>query len=194
MSPDESTSPTLLLRVQRHEPQSWERLWELYGPIVYRWCRRWGVSADDAEDLVQDVFRRVAVGIARFDRGAGGTFRGWLWTIAHHVACDFFHRREAQFLATGGTSQQLRLQQLPAPHEPDAAAEADDRQRLLRSLLTAIQGDFQPRTWEIFERCVLRGEDTAAVAAAVGLSPHSVRQARHRVLQRLREEFAALVE
>jgi len=61
-----ATSSSLLERAKARDPQAWERLVELYGPLVYQWCRRWGISATDSQDVVQELFRAVASGIARF--------------------------------------------------------------------------------------------------------------------------------
>ena len=57
-----------------------------------------------------------------------------------------------------------------------------------------VQGDFAPATWQAFRRHVLEGEPAVRVAAALGLSLNAVRVARSRVLKRLRQELAGLVE
>ncbi len=43
-----ATSPSLLARVQANRPGSWERLVDLYAPLVYHWCRRSALSPEDA--------------------------------------------------------------------------------------------------------------------------------------------------
>ena len=57
-----------------------------------------------------------------------------------------------------------------------------------------VQGDFAPVTWQAFRRHALEGEPAAQVAAALSLSLNSVLLAKSRVLKRLREELAGLVE
>ena len=47
---------------------AWDRLAQLYGPLVYRWARGRGLQAADAENMVQDVFLAVFDGIAGFRR------------------------------------------------------------------------------------------------------------------------------
>ncbi len=189
----QSTSASLLVRVQRFEPDSWRRLVDLYGPIVYRWCRRWGVPAADAEDLVQDVFRRVAGGIGKFSESPQGGFRGWLWRIARNVTHDFFQRYIPSAKAGGGTDLHLQLQEIPAEQDSSSGL-VDDRSRVLHAALQTVRGDFQPQTWDIFWRSAIGGEETADIAAHYAMTPRAVRQAKHRVLQRLREEFAGLLE
>src|SRR4051794_38956050 len=81
----DATSPSLLLRVQGNQAAAWERLVELYAPLVYHWCRRARLGEEDTADVFQEVFRAVArtIGAFRRDR-AGDTFRGWLRTITRN--------------------------------------------------------------------------------------------------------------
>ena len=51
---------------------AWERLVNLYQPEVYRWCRIANLRPDDAEDVCQDVFRRVIQYIPSFSRAMPG--------------------------------------------------------------------------------------------------------------------------
>jgi len=39
-----SISSTLLAQIRARRPEAWQRLVDLYGPVVYRWCRQLGVS------------------------------------------------------------------------------------------------------------------------------------------------------
>jgi len=51
-----------------------------------------------------------------------------------------------------------------------------------------------PATWQAFHRHVLEGEPAVLVAQELGLSLNSVLLAKSRVLKRLRQELAGLVE
>jgi RNA polymerase sigma-70 factor (ECF subfamily) len=57
-----------------------------------------------------------------------------------------------------------------------------------------VQGDFAPVTWQAFLRHVQDGEPAGQVAEALGLSLNAVLLARSRVLKRLRQEAAGLVD
>jgi RNA polymerase sigma-70 factor (ECF subfamily) len=67
-------------------------------------------------------------------------------------------------------------------------------QHVVASLLERVQGDFAPVTWQAFLRHVQEGEPAAQVTKALGLSLNSVLLAKSRVLSRLRQEAAGLVE
>jgi hypothetical protein len=80
-----STSLSLIDRVRARDAEAWQRLSQLYGPLVYRWARQAGLQANDAIDLAQEVFGAVSAGINNFrhDR-PGDTFRGWLWGVTNN--------------------------------------------------------------------------------------------------------------
>src|SRR5438105_11562758 len=77
------TSLGLLERARTDDAAAWGRLVALYAPLVFHWCRRWGLQEEDAADVFQEVFRSVASHLGGFRKErAGDTFRGWLRTIA----------------------------------------------------------------------------------------------------------------
>ena len=56
-----STSSSLLERARAKDPQAWERLCRVYGPVVYHWARNAGLQDQDAADIGQKVCRTVPV-------------------------------------------------------------------------------------------------------------------------------------
>jgi RNA polymerase sigma-70 factor, ECF subfamily len=78
------TSATLLERLNdRSDSAAWRRLVDLYSPLTNGWLRRHGASADDAEDLTQEVLGVIVREVSRFKHnGRVGAFRTWLRTIA----------------------------------------------------------------------------------------------------------------
>ncbi|MEZ6059977.1 MAG: sigma-70 family RNA polymerase sigma factor [Planctomycetaceae bacterium] len=188
----ESISANLLRRLQDPDldQAAWSRLVALYGPLVYRWCRRWQVPADDAPDIVQDVFRSVAAAVRRFSRhNPGSTFRGWLWTISRNAVRRYAGRHQQDAQGTGGTDHLLRLHEVPENCEDDPSFESESV-LLLRSALDTIRADFESHTWEVFWRSAVLGHATADIAEDHSMTCKAVRQARYRVLKRLREECA----
>ena len=191
----DATSPSLLARVQANQPGSWERLIDLYAPLVYHWCRRSALSPEDAADVFQEVFRSVAEHIAGFRRDrAGATFRGWLRTITRNKIHDHFRRTQGRARAAGGTDAQLHLLAVPGPAEEDDAEEAGLLHRQVRQAVEALRGEFEPRTWQAFWKVQIEGQSTADVGAELGMTPAAVRKAKLRVLRRLREELGDLLE
>lgn len=190
------TSVSLLRRVRRLDADAWVRLSSLYSPVVYGWCRRAGLQDNDAADAVQDVFRSVFQGIGEF-RGSdnsqpGGSFRGWLWTITRNQVRLFYRRQGNAPQAVGGTAAHVHLAEHAdefrdlAENEPDAE---ETRCRVLHRAVELVRGDFNESTWQAFAQVTLQGRSIQDVAAELGLKDNAVRQAKFRVLRRLREEL-----
>ena len=69
-----------------------------------------------------------------------------------------------------------------------------ERDSLRRRALAILSGDIESRVWQAFWRCAVEDESPADVAECLQMTVWSVYKARARVLQRLREEFADLVD
>jgi hypothetical protein len=54
-SPDQ-TSFTPVGRVQANDDAAWQRLVDLYGPLIFSWGCRAGLSVEDAADVMQEAF------------------------------------------------------------------------------------------------------------------------------------------
>ncbi len=189
------TSPTLLDRVRDRDQDAWQRLIGLYGPLVLAWCRHWGVTGPDAEDVAQEVYQAVAAGLEHFRRDRpGDTFRGWLKGVTRHKLLDHLRRRQNVPAAAGGTDAHLHLQQLADPDTDLPEDSAADLSALYHRALELVRGEFEPKTWQAFWRVTVDGLPTANVATELGLSNAAVRMAKSRVLRRLREEVGDLIE
>lgn len=182
------TSSSLLDRVKADEKGAWERLVNLYAPLLYHWCRRWKLQDEDLSDVFQEVFKTLVVHLAEFRKDrAGATFRGWLWTITRNKVNDHFRKRSH----AGGSEAAMRLSQVPAPEKPAESdpEEAEAVRALYHRGLQLIRGEFEPRTWQAFWKTAVEGRAPREVAGELSMTPGAVRVAKSRVLQRLREEL-----
>jgi RNA polymerase sigma-70 factor (ECF subfamily) len=173
----------------------WRRLDELYRPLLRAWVARAGVPASDVDDLVQDVLLVVFRKIAGFEWRGQGAFRAWLRTILANRVRDYFRGQKYRPTATGDSDILRRLDELESPDS--ALSQLWDRehdQHVAAALIRRVQGDFTPVTWAAFRRHVMDGEPAVEVAAALGLTLNSVLLAKSRVLKRVRQELAGLVD
>jgi RNA polymerase sigma-70 factor (ECF subfamily) len=153
--------------------------------------QRAGLQHADIVDVVQEVFRAVAASIERYDRGQGTGFRGWLWGVARNKLRDFRRRRMTHPAAAGGTEAMQRL-----AHIADGALEEEDEpdpetseRVLLHRALELIRSDVKPQTWQAFWRLAVEGDRVAEISRDLGMSAKAVRQAKYRVIRRLRTEL-----
>lgn len=189
----------MLHRAQQGDPEAWNRLAQLYGPIVYGWARRLGCQPPDAADVMQETFLAVAVAIGRFDhQRPGATFRGWIWTITRNKIHDLWRRGDADQPGVGGSTAKGRMEQFPQhpaakPDDQPPSAATEDQTILRRQALALIRDQFEPRSWAMFWETTICGRDVADVASELGVSRWAVYKMRTRVLMRLREQLDGLV-
>jgi RNA polymerase sigma-70 factor (ECF subfamily) len=190
------TSVSLLERLAgAPTDDDWRRLVDLYQPLLRAWMTRAGVAASDVDDQVQEVLVVVFRKMAGFEWRGQGAFRAWLRTILANELRDYFRGQKYRPIATGDSDFLRRLGELESPDS--ALSRLWDRehdQHVVASLMERVQGDFDPVTWQAFVRHVQEGKPAGQVAEALGLSLNSVLLAKSRVLKRLRQEAAGLVE
>lgn len=186
-----ATSLSLLERVKTRDTAAWERLVNLYTPLVNHWAGRHLQEADMA-DIRQEVFLSVSRMIGEFERvSTSGSFRGWLRVITRNKICDYWRMRQKVREETGGTISH-QLQEIPADF--GQVSETDEFGILYQKALELVAVDFESRSWSAFWQVVVEERDPAAVAADLQMSLNAVYLAKGRVLARLREEFAGLID
>ncbi|MFO0847559.1 MAG: sigma-70 family RNA polymerase sigma factor [Gemmataceae bacterium] len=186
------TSLSLLARARAHEPAAWNRIVDLYAPLVYSWCRRQSLQEADALDVGQEVFRSVYVHLSAYRRDRpGDSFRGWLKTITRNKVSDARRRGRNRELAGGGVVDHL-AQQPAGP--PDPGDDDSERKAVLRRAMELVRGDVAPRTWAAFWLATIEGRPVPEVATELGVSENAVYLAKSRTVRRLRAMYGELVE
>jgi RNA polymerase sigma-70 factor (ECF subfamily) len=189
------TSLSLLERVRANDPTAWERLVALYRPLIEFWCSRGGVDRSDSEDVAQEVLAGAAAGIATFRRDRpGDTFRGWLRGITRNLVRTYFRRNQDRVHAEGGSDALAQMLEIPDPLAGPAEGEDTEVGRLYQRALEQVRCEFEERTWQAFWLTVVEGRSPAALAAELGTSEMNIRQAKSRVLRRLKQEVGDLID
>ena len=199
VNPDEcvETTSSLLQRAVSREQGAWERMVALYGPLVYHWCRRWGLQPSDAENVGQEVFAHVLKGLPSFrSRPDSGSFRGWLYRISRNCFVDHLRRLPPEVIGLAGGEEQSAVARLPAEQfEEQRAAELEQDDSLLcRRAIEMIRAEISPRDWQAFYALVVEQRSAAEIAAELGVSANVVYLAKSRLLKRLRREFEELMD
>src|SRR5947199_10644302 len=111
------TSLTLLDRLQRHpDPGSWQRLVDIYAPLIGRWLARSPLQSADHEDIIQEVLKIVVQKLPDFERRREGSFRTWLRVVTANCLKGHWRSEKYRPLATGDSDFYIKLQQLEDPH------------------------------------------------------------------------------
>jgi RNA polymerase sigma factor (sigma-70 family) len=183
------TSLTWLARlVASTDGLAWERLSEVYTPLLARWAARSGVPPVDRDDVVQEVLIVVVQRVAEFEHQRPGAFRSWLRSILANKLRGYFAKQRN---ATPG----IDFDSLADPHSVlGRQLDAEHNAFVVLRVMSLIEHDFEPRTWLAFRRVVLSGESTADVARDLNMSLNAVVLARGRVMKRMRQEIGAWCE
>ncbi|MFO1066194.1 MAG: sigma-70 family RNA polymerase sigma factor [Pirellulales bacterium] len=200
-----ATRASLITRARQKDDQAWRELVALYSPLIVSWCARLGITGEATADCIQEVFASVARSLDTFHTsGSAGAFRGWLWVITRNKLRDAARRRARGPEARGGSTMLGILHAVPDESDgvsitfgADASdldrdaepSSTEDVRQLMHRAMAQIERAFDAMTWRAFWRTVVDGVDTASVAAETGLSPASVRQAKSRILRRLRQQL-----
>jgi RNA polymerase sigma-70 factor (ECF subfamily) len=189
------TSLSLLARLQtKPDPLSWQRLVDIYAPLIGRWLSRSPLQRADHEDVTQEVLKIVVQKLPEFQRRREGSFRAWLRVVTVNCLREFWRSTKHQPTATGDSDFLRKLQELEDSHSELAQVwNAEHDRHVVRRLLELIGPQFEPVTLQAFRSVVLDGQKSAQVAAELGISVNAVFLAKSRILRQLRRELDGLL-
>jgi RNA polymerase sigma-70 factor (ECF subfamily) len=95
---DPQVVASLVERCAGGDAAAWEEIVRLYHRRIYNLCYRFAGSADDAEDLTQEVFIRMYRTLKSYDVGRGA-FATWVTTITRNLLVDHFRRSRMERLS-----------------------------------------------------------------------------------------------
>ena len=205
MPPDPSpstlrTRPSLLFRLRDWKDEaSWTEFYQLYYHLIYGCSRRAGLAHADAEEVAQDVFKRVAETIAEFESNpARGTFRSWLLQLTRWKIADKFRARkphEKQPAAGYGCDDADRtstIERLPNEETFSAHWNAEWQQNLLDTAANRLARRVPAKHFQAFDLYKRQGWSVLRVAQSLDLSCASVYVISHRLTKQLKVEIKTL--
>ena len=182
-----STGADIVRSAQRGDGNAFARLVVLYDADVRAVTRGLVRDADDAEDMRQEVWLRVA---ERIGTVAPDSFRGWLRTIARNTCLNFLrtHASRARITDADATAEVL----LAVDHgslAPEGSVLAQDDRREMWEALGGLSEDDRIvlRLRELEERSYVE------IAEMLSTTPHAAEVRTHRARGRLRRALEALM-
>lgn len=167
----------LVTRAQR-DPAAFGRLYEIYYDDVYRYCYHRLRDAAAAEDAASVVFTNALAALPRFRPGArAGTFRSWLFVIAHNVVANH-HRSRKRWRVLPLSSADDVHDGTPSPEDAAMAAEA-------RQTIHAVLDQLSAEQRQVVE-LRLSGLSNVEIGQVLGRRQGAVRAAQYRAVARLR--------
>lgn len=140
----DSLDQPLVSRCLDGDEAAWEELVRQHTRQVYGLCFRFTNSAQEAQDLTQDVFLRVFKTIKTF-RSAEGSFHTWLARVTRNLLIDHY-RRTRQERVTDSIEEQLPMLQekgASAAARPDQALAGQEASEILQATLQKLSPDLR---------------------------------------------------
>lgn len=168
----------LLVEQALCDPQAFRQLYNLYLPRVYTYISYRVRRAQDAEDLVSEVFLKVVEELNGFEWRHDNSFAAWLFRIAHNLVSNFLRDSER-------AGSPLPLDELP-PISANALLPED---ALLRKEVFAhlhkLISSLPPRRQEAVTLKYFAGLRNREIATVLGLDERTVASNLSRALDDL---------
>ena len=197
------TRASLLFRLRDWEDQaSWSQFDQLYRSYVFAQALRSGLSRAECDDLVQDVFKRVAETIHQFDaRPDRGSFRRWLITLVRWRIADKFRERDKAQWADGRSATASedettdtinRIPDVSAQTEVDATWEDEWQKHLLTAAFERMSRKTKAKQFQVFELYARHHWPVLRIAKELDMNVASVYVINHRLTKQLKAEVDRL--
>jgi RNA polymerase sigma factor (sigma-70 family) len=186
---DDTTSPALLARVRELSNQAaWAEFVGYYNPRLRRWCRRFALAGDLADELCQRIWIELMRRMPSLRYDPSGSFRGWFWFIFRSQALNLMkeRRRELAGLVDVGA-----LDEQPSSEDDNDDGSEIRVLALLREgeeIHKTIKPRVKPHRWEAYWRIIVHGEDIAETAALLGMTYAAAYAAAHYVHRMVQAE------
>ena len=171
--------------------RAWEDFYELYSRILLRFANKLRYPAQEADDLLQEVWKEILRQLPGFEYDpAKGGFRRWLFTIVQRRAIDFARARGRNVATTMPITGELPDKDAPLPEEElNRRFQAE----VVHDAIEAFRQSAKEPSWRVFELCRLRGLNSAQAAEILEISPEATRKRLERAMKEFRDTIAGLV-
>ena len=139
---------------------------------------------------MQDVLTVLLQKLPEFQYDPQRSFRGWLRSVTLNKWRENRRRRGVVLTEADDSA----LSSAVSPEAEDSFWQVEYRQHLVSRALKVMQREFQESTWMACWECVVAGKSAAEVGVELGITVDAVYAAKSRVLRRLREELAGLLD
>jgi RNA polymerase sigma factor (sigma-70 family) len=188
MVADTATRPTLLRRVRcASDDDAWREFEALYGGLIIRYGRRYGLQLVDAEDVCQIVLAKLARSLRSFEYDPSrGRFRDYLGRAVRNAIASFFasHKPVAAMVSLNEATEASAVD-----YDMDAIWQEEWAQHHYRRALATLRTQVDGRTVEIFN-ALLTGRSTDDIAEEFSASSAAIRK----IKQRVRDRLQAIIE
>ena len=162
----EQDSTILISELQQHQPAACQRLFTVYGPMVFRMVQRIVPSREDAEEVYQDVFVKALRGIEGYNPSQA-SLATWLNRIAYHESLNFVRGKKPTILYIDDSDQGSDLLEAPdeAPQDEETIRKLEQALGKLPSHEQAIVSMFYYDNMSLADMAYVTGSNPSTIGS-----------------------------
>ncbi|MDB6032923.1 MAG: rna polymerase sigma factor region 2 [Verrucomicrobiales bacterium] len=195
---EQATRQSLLEKLQvAGGKDGWEEFYETYSPMIVNFAMREGLSASEAEDVLQETIISVYKQMPEFTYNRQqGSFKSWLYQLVRWRIADQFRDRAPDSPARPGNShapssdRTATIERIPDPNgnELDAIWQDQWQRTALDKGLERLKKKVKTKHYQIFDLVIVQGRPMREVAESCGTTVANVYLIRHRLRGLLKKE------
>ena len=166
---------------------AWQEFYDIYRPLIYRYARQRGLSGSDAEEIVGECFQDLARAMPEFEyQPARGKFKSWLKKLVNYKISNWRSGPGRE-----GLVPDFEMEMVPdddCPH--DQLWETAWRNEVLNFCVQRARASVSVQNFQIFHLNVFEGWSPQKIAETFEMTSDQVYRAKHKVLQKVRQEMA----
>jgi RNA polymerase sigma-70 factor (ECF subfamily) len=192
---DSRTHISLLDALEKGDTErAWSFFFEKYSKLIHLWCRRWGASVEDTEDIVQETLLVVFRKIAEFQYDPSLSFRAWLKTVSYHKWLQAVEQNRMVYPPVQEPSMVMTYKSRLnlAVEEFKQLLDRIAEQEIFSLACTKVRSRVSERVWLCFEQSELLNQPRSEIAERLGISTGYVQVNVFRVRQLVHAEIKAL--
>jgi len=194
------TRATLIQRLKDWQDHtSWQDFFDTYWRLIYGTAIKSGLTATEAQDVVQETMISVAKHMPSFKYDPTiGSFKTWLLNMTRWRITDQlrkrgpFAARPSSFDDPATGTRIVDKVVDPMSRDLDALWDMEWEKNLLNAAMAKVKRRLDPQKFQIFDLYVNKEWTPEKVAATFGISVDQVYLAKHRTTELIREEVERL--
>jgi len=196
------TRTTLIKRLKNWQDQaSWQAFFDIYWKLIYNFAVKSGLTATEAEDVVQETMFSVAKHMPGFEYDRKiGSFKTWLLSMTRWRITDQFRKRGPVWRSnqdsdndSNSTVDASLAKIADRTHEDrDAMWEIEWKKTLLAAAMGTVKRSLDPMNYQVFDLYVNKDCKPARIAETYGITVAQVYLKKHRVAEAIKEEVERL--
>jgi RNA polymerase sigma-70 factor (family 1) len=171
----------LLARIAQQDQVALSQLYDRYARVLYAFAFKILNSAEEAEEVVLDIFSQVWKTARNYD-SKKGRVDTWLFTIARSRALDRLRSRDRTARATEASLHAVKTQPTSTVQPLEEAVIRERRQQIITAL-----AQLPPEQRQVIELAYYQGLTRTEIAAQTGHSVGTIKTRIRLGLNKLRQ-------